>query len=69
MVLIVHRAADRASYASVMAGITVRLFPGWSRVGESSDMLDVPMIQTRGFRNRAAGDGFEVRIRSPYVRL
>jgi hypothetical protein len=31
-------------------------------------MLEVPMIQTRGFRNRGPGDGFEVRIRSPYYR-
>ena len=31
-------------------------------------MLDVPMIQTRGFRNRAPGEGFQVRIRSPYYR-
>ena len=29
-------------------------------------MLEVPMIQTRGFRNRA--EGFQVRIRSPYYR-
>jgi hypothetical protein len=26
------------------------------------------MIQTRGFRNRDAGDGFEVRLRLPYYR-
>lgn len=26
------------------------------------------MIQTRGFRNRADGDGFEVRLRLPYYR-
>jgi hypothetical protein len=26
------------------------------------------MIQTRGFRNRGPGQGFEVRIRSPYYR-
>jgi hypothetical protein len=31
-------------------------------------MLDVQMIQTRGFRNRAPGQGFQVRIRSPYYR-
>ena len=31
-------------------------------------MLDVPMIQTRGFRNRDDGDGFEVRLRLPYYR-
>jgi Domain of unknown function (DUF6379) len=31
-------------------------------------MLEVPMIQTRGFRNRAPGEGFQVRIRSPYYR-
>ncbi|MBE3015979.1 hypothetical protein IL992_43535 [Microbispora sp. NEAU-D428] len=31
-------------------------------------VLEVPMIQTRGFRNRAAGDGFEVRLRLPYYR-
>ncbi|MFI1561577.1 DUF6379 domain-containing protein [Streptomyces sp. NPDC020490] len=31
-------------------------------------MLEVPMIQTRGFRNRPAGDGFEVRLRNPYYR-
>jgi hypothetical protein len=31
-------------------------------------MLEVPMIQTRGFRNRALGEGFQVRIRSPYYR-
>ena len=31
-------------------------------------MLEVPMIQTRGFRNRGPGAGFEVRIRSPYYR-
>jgi Domain of unknown function (DUF6379) len=31
-------------------------------------MLEVPMIQTRGFRNRGPGQGFEVRIRSPYYR-
>ena len=29
-------------------------------------MLDVPMIQTRGFRNR--DDGFDVRVRLPYYR-
>lgn len=29
-------------------------------------MLDVPMIQTRGFKN--AADGFEVRLRLPYYR-
>jgi hypothetical protein len=26
-------------------------------------MLEVHVIRTRGFRNRAAGEGFEVRIR------
>jgi hypothetical protein len=31
-------------------------------------MLEVPMIQTRGFRNRESGEGFLVRIRSPYYR-
>ena len=31
-------------------------------------MLEVPMIQTRGFRNRADGGGFEVRLRLPYYR-
>lgn len=31
-------------------------------------MLEVPMIQTRGFRNRTPGGGFQVRIRSPYYR-
>ena len=31
-------------------------------------MLDVPMIQTRGFTNRAAGEGFELQIRLPYYR-
>src|SRR4029453_723899 len=35
---------------------------------EGAAMLDVPMIQTRGFRNRAPGEGFQVRIRSPYYR-
>ncbi len=31
-------------------------------------MLDVPMIQTRGFSNRADGRGFELRLRLPYYR-
>jgi hypothetical protein len=31
-------------------------------------VLETPMIQTRGFRNRADGDGFEVRLRLPYYR-
>ncbi len=31
-------------------------------------MLETPMIQTRGFRNRQDGDGFEVRLRLPYYR-
>ena len=31
-------------------------------------MLDTHMIQTRGFRNRADGDGFELRLRLPYYR-
>ena len=31
-------------------------------------MLETAMIQTRGFRNRADGDGFEVRLRLPYYR-
>ena len=31
-------------------------------------MLEVPMIQTRGFRNRAPGEGYQVRVRSPYYR-
>ena len=31
-------------------------------------MLDVPMIQTRGFRNRDDGSGFELRLRLPYYR-
>ncbi|GLY81983.1 C-glycoside deglycosidase beta subunit domain-containing protein [Actinoallomurus iriomotensis] len=31
-------------------------------------MLEVPMIQTRGFRNREPGEGFEVRLRLPYYR-
>jgi hypothetical protein len=51
-----------------MSRISVRVFPGRSGVGEGATMLDVPMIQTRGFRNTASGDGFEVRIRSPYYR-
>ncbi|HVD22159.1 MAG TPA: DUF6379 domain-containing protein [Lapillicoccus sp.] len=31
-------------------------------------VLDVPMIQTRGFRNRDGGGGFELRLRLPYYR-
>ncbi len=31
-------------------------------------MLETPMIQTRGFRNRPDGDGFELRLRLPYYR-
>jgi hypothetical protein len=31
-------------------------------------VLDVPMIQTRGFRNRDGGEGFELRLRLPYYR-
>ena len=31
-------------------------------------MLDVPMIQTRGFHNRKDGGGFELRLRLPYYR-
>lgn len=31
-------------------------------------VLEVPMIQTRGFRNREDGGGFQVRLRLPYYR-
>ena len=31
-------------------------------------MLDISMIQTRGFKNASDGGGFELRIRSPYYR-
>jgi hypothetical protein len=31
-------------------------------------VLDIPMIQTRGFRNRTHGSGFELRLRLPYYR-
>ncbi|MEP6844028.1 MAG: DUF6379 domain-containing protein [Pseudolysinimonas sp.] len=31
-------------------------------------MLDISMIQTRGFKNAPDGRGFELRIRSPYYR-
>ena len=30
-------------------------------------VLDVPMIQTRGFRNRDGGGGFELRVRMSYI--
>jgi hypothetical protein len=31
-------------------------------------VLDVPMIQTRGFRNHPDGSGFQLRLRLPYYR-